>query len=81
MMNGETARHVKVDLTFLEDGDYNATFIRDKKGDSSMVSLIRKRETFGPRPGVIIDEAIANNRDGLVVELTAGGGFVALMSK
>jgi hypothetical protein len=46
-----------------------------------MVSLIRKRETFGPRPGVIIDEAIANNRDGLVVELTAGGGFVALMSK
>ena len=81
VMNGETARHIKIDLTFLADGDHNTTLVRDDRGESAMVSLVRKRETFGPKPGVIIEQTIANNRDALVVELLAGGGFVALFTR
>lgn len=81
VMNGETARHIKIDLTFLPEGDHSATFVRDEKGESAMVSLVRKRETFGPKPGVIIEQTTANNKDALVVELVAGGGFVALITK
>lgn len=81
VMNGPTARHIQIDLTFLDDGDYKATFVRDEKGDATMVSQVRSRQTFGPKPGVIIDNSTVRNNDSLYIELVAGGGFVALFSK
>ncbi len=59
----------------------HAMLVRDEKGNAATVSLVRKRETFGPRPGVIVDTTTVKNNDSFFVELVAGGGFVALLSK
>ncbi|MFC1539384.1 glycoside hydrolase family 97 N-terminal domain-containing protein [Candidatus Latescibacterota bacterium] len=81
IMNGLNAKISRIDLTFLGEGDYNATFVRDQTGDSSTIYLLRSRKTFGPKPGVEIDNATVNNQESLFVELTSGGGFVAVLSK
>jgi alpha-glucosidase len=82
LMNGSAARGVTIELsTFLQEGEYQAVLVRDEKGSSATVSLVRKRESFGPRPGVIVDTTTVKNNDSFFVELLAGGGFVALISK
>ncbi len=82
VMNGPTAKGITIDLsTFLKEGDYKAMLVRDEKGGAAAVSLVRKRETFGPKPGVIVDTTTVKNNDSFFVELIAGGGFVALLSK
>ena len=81
VMNGLNAKIVRIDLTFLGEGDYSVTFVRDQKGDSAPVYLLRSRKTFGSKPGVEIDQAIVNNGEYLFVDLTPGGGFAAVFSK
>jgi len=81
VMNGPQARFAKIDLSFLGDGDYKAMLLRDEKGNSTSVSLVRKRQTFGPKPGVIIDNTTVKNNESLFIELVAGGGFVAVFSQ
>ena len=81
IMNGEEARIVKLDLSFLQDGDHTVTLIRDERPASAMASLIRKRESFGAQQGVIIDSTSVKNNDAFVVELFPGGGFVAMFEK
>ena len=81
VMNGETARFIKLDLSFLQDGDYSVTLIRDKKSTSAMASLVRKRQSFGAQKGVLMESTSARNNDAFVLELIPGGGFVAMFEK
>jgi alpha-glucosidase len=82
IMNGETARHVNIEFIFWGEGDYNATFVRDQKEDSAPVTLTRRRQRFGSKAGVEIDTTTVNKSrgEGLLIELLAGGGFVALFT-
>ena len=81
VMNGETARSISFDLSFLGEGEYKAMMFQDKKSDAAMVSLVRGRKTFGGQKGVNVIEATATKKESLFVELVPGGGFVALFSK
>jgi alpha-glucosidase len=82
VMNGPTAKGITIDLSsFLKEGEYKTMLVRDEKGNATTVSLVRKRETFGPKPGVIVDTTTVKSNDSFFVELLAGGGFVALLSK
>lgn len=81
VMNGEVAKQITIDLSFLGDGDYHAMMIQDKRPEMAMVSLIRSRKTFGGQEGVNIINATATNRESLFIELIPGGGFVAVFSK
>jgi alpha-glucosidase len=82
VMNGPMAKGITIDLSsFLKEGEYKAMLVRDEKGNATTVSLARKRETFGPKPGVIVDTTTVKNNDSFFVELVAGGGFVAMLSK
>ena len=81
VMNGEAGKTITIDLSFLGEGDYNAMLIHDKKPDMAMVSLLRSRKTFGSQEGVNIAHAKVTSRESLMLELIAGGGFVAVISK
>lgn len=81
VMNGESAKTISIDLSFLGEGDYKAMMIHDKKPDMAMVALVRGRKTFGIQKGVNVINATASNRESLLVELLSGGGFVAVLSK
>jgi alpha-glucosidase len=83
VMNGAEAKGIMIDLTFLEEKehDYKVVMVRDEKGDSALASLVRKRESFGSKPGVQIDSTMAQNNDAFFIELIPGGGFVARFSK
>lgn len=81
VMNGEAGKNINIDLSFLGEGEYNAMMIQDKKPELAMVSLLRSRKTFGGQKGVNIIHATATNRESLLIELIAGGGFVAVFSK
>ncbi|MGH7492303.1 MAG: glycoside hydrolase family 97 N-terminal domain-containing protein [bacterium] len=80
VMNGPTAKGMTFDLSFLGTGEYQAMLVRDEKGEAATVSLVRKRQTFGPKAGVIVDITTVQSNDSFFVELIAGGGFVALLS-
>lgn len=80
-MNGSTAKQIQVDLNFLDEGDYTATFVRDKMGDSASVALIRSRKIIGSKPGVEIDQTAVRNNESLYIDLIPGGGFMAVFSK
>jgi alpha-glucosidase len=81
VMNGESEKSVHIDLSFLGEGEYNAMMVQDKKPEMAMVSLVRSRKTFGGQKGVNIIKATATNKESLLVQLVAGGGFVAVFSK
>ncbi|HEX9655036.1 MAG TPA: glycoside hydrolase family 97 catalytic domain-containing protein, partial [bacterium] len=83
VMNGPDARGVTVDLSFLEEKehDYHAVMVRDEKGDSALVSVLRKRESFGSKNSVLVDSTTIQNNDSFFVELIGAGGFVAVFSK
>jgi alpha-glucosidase len=80
ILNGTTERHVSIDLDFLGEGDYKATFVRDQKQDATTVTMTRTRRRFGPMAGVVIDKTIVNKNRGeaMLIELLSGGGFVAI---
>jgi alpha-glucosidase len=82
-LNGPAGKLVSVDLDFLEEGDYKATFVRDQKQGAATVTMMRTRRRFGPMAGVEIDTTTVNkNRgEGMLIELLPAGGFVALFEK
>lgn len=66
ILNGPTARRIKIPLSFLGRGDYRAMMVRDHKDDSAAVQ---------------IDNTTARRGDSLEIELSNGGGFIARFSK
>jgi alpha-glucosidase len=62
VVNGPSARDVRIPLAFLGPDDYDALLLRDRKGDPAAVR---------------VEEAAARRGDSLAVELSDGGGFVA----
>jgi alpha-glucosidase len=66
VLNGPAARTLKVPLTFLGAGEYQALVIRDRLDD----------------PAAIVRESITSRReDVLSIELRAGGGAIARFAK
>ena len=61
VMNGETARTVRIPLAFLGGGKYQATLARDRQEDASSLRLERNA---------------LSRKDSPTIELRAGGGFV-----
>lgn len=66
IMNGPTARTVRIPLTFLGDGQYRALLVRDQPDEAAAVKL---------------DNSVVGRNDELTIELRAGGGFVARFSR
>ncbi len=63
IMNGATAKTIKVPLSFLGGGEYRATLARDRKDEPAAVS---------------IEHISASRNDSLTIELRAGGGFIGM---
>jgi alpha-glucosidase len=62
IMNGETARSIRLELSFLGRGTYQAMLVRDQQDDPAAVK---------------IESAGASRKDVLPIEMRVGGGFVA----
>jgi alpha-glucosidase len=62
VVNGPTAKQLKIPLSFLADGQYNAMLVRDDK---------EKTDT------VVIENRKTSRSDSLDTELLSGGGFIA----
>jgi alpha-glucosidase len=65
IMNGSTAKTVKIPLTFLGKGKYQAMLVRDQPDEAAAVK---------------IENATLSRSDALTIEMRAGGGFVAEFS-
>jgi alpha-glucosidase len=61
IMNGATAKTLKVPLAFLGNGKHQAMLVRDQPGEAAAVK---------------IENAAFSRNDSLTIELRAGGGFV-----
>jgi alpha-glucosidase len=66
IMNGSTARNIKLPLTFLGRNQYQAMLVRDRQDEAAAVE---------------IENTIVNRKDSLTIALRAGGGFIARFSK
>ena len=66
VMCGPQARTIRVPLSFLSDGRYNASLVRDNKDKAASVVLSHKT---------------VNPSDILTIEMPNGGGFVGRFSK
>jgi len=66
VMNGGPARTIRVPLSFLGDGPYRGSLVRDNKEDSGVVVLEEKRVQRG---------------DVLLIETIDGGGFIGRFTK
>jgi alpha-glucosidase len=66
IMNGPTARTIKISLSFLGSGRFQSMLVRDRIEDAAAVN---------------IEHTTVSSRDVLDIELRAGGGFVARFSK
>jgi alpha-glucosidase len=66
VMNGPTAKTIKIPLAFLGAGKYQVTLARDQQDDAAAVK---------------IENAAVGRGDSLTVELRAGGGFIARFAK
>ena len=66
VMNAGPARNLRVPLSFLREGPYNATLVRDhrKKADA-----------------VVLQDMTLRRSDTLVLDMADGGGFIARFSK
>jgi alpha-glucosidase len=62
VLNGSTPKNIKVPLSFLGRGKYNAMLVRDKMDDAAA----ERTET-----------ATLGSTDSLSIEMRPGGGFVA----
>jgi alpha-glucosidase len=62
IMNDPNARSIKVSLSFLGVGDYQAIMVGDKKGDPAALS---------------IENAVLRRSNVLTIDLAKGGGFIA----
>jgi len=66
VMCGPQAKTMRVPLTFLGDGSYKTTLVRDDPADDATVR---------------VENATHQKGDTLTLELRAGGGFVAQFTK
>jgi alpha-glucosidase len=66
IMNGETEKTVRLPLSFLNKGKYGAMIVRDQKDDPAAVR---------------IENSNLSHRDQLMIDMRAGGGFVARFSE
>ena len=66
IMNGATAKTLKVPLTFLGGGKQQALLVRDQANEAAAVK---------------VEKATVSRSDALTLELRAGGGFVARFVK
>jgi len=66
IMNGSTARTIKIPLAFLGGGKYQVTLARDQKDEAAAVT---------------IENISVGRNDSLTVEMRAGGGFIARFAK
>ena len=66
VMCGPKARTIQVPLSFLGEGQYNATLVCDDKENDAAVVMKKKTARHG---------------DTLTIEMTSGGGFVGRFSK
>jgi len=82
-MNGNDARTISIDLSFLGRSPYEVTLVRDKVPAETLVSFNRKRLSFGSKSGVLVNTVPASqiNDNKLIVELLPAGGFVAVFNK
>jgi alpha-glucosidase len=65
-LNGPTPRTLKVTLSFLADGPYQAVLIRDQQDKPDAVQ---------------IENTIAKRGDVLTIDMPHGGGFIGRFSK
>jgi alpha-glucosidase len=66
VMNGSTAKTIKIPLSFLGSGKYQAMMARDQQDEAAAVK---------------IENATTSRADTLTVELRAGGGFIGRFIK
>ena len=66
IMCGPEARTIRVPLSFLGDGQYAASMVRDDKEDDA---------------AVVLEKGTAQRGDTLMIEMVNGGGFIARFSK
>jgi alpha-glucosidase len=66
VMNGSAAKTIKIPLSFLGAGKYQAILARDQQDEAAAVK---------------IENATASRGDSLTIELRAGGGFIARFAK
>ena len=66
IMNGPSARTIKVALSFLGSGQHQGMLVRDRSEDAAAVK---------------VEQTSISARDVLTVELRSGGGFIARFSK
>jgi len=66
IVNGPTAKDIKIPLSFLGPGEYQAIFVRDRKDHSGAVQL---------------ENTAAKRKDTITIELRAGGGFIGRFSR
>jgi alpha-glucosidase len=65
-MNGPTARKVALPLSFLGNGDYNTSLVRDNQDGTAAETVL---------------DAPLRSSNTLTIDLHSGGGFVARFSK
>ncbi len=63
---GPQAKTIRVPLSFLEDGKYDASLVRDDKDNAA---------------AVVVENSTARRGDTLTIEMTSGGGFIGRFSK
>jgi len=66
VMHAGPAEKIQVPLSFLDDGPYRATYVRDDLDNDAAVNL---------------DNATARQGDTLTIDLHSGGGFVGRFTK
>jgi alpha-glucosidase len=66
VLNGPTARTLRVPMSFLGGAPYEALVVRDRPGDAAAVT---------------VENATAGRGDALAVELSAGGGYIARFAR
>lgn len=66
IMCGPEARTIRMPLSFLSDGRYNASLVRDNKENDA---------------AVVLEERTVRGDDTLIVEMINGGGFVGRFTK
>jgi alpha-glucosidase len=66
VMCGPQAKTIEVPLSFLADGTYKASLVRDNKADAA---------------AVVMENKIVRQKDTLTIEMINGGGFVGRFSR
>lgn len=66
IMNGLSARTIKIPLTFLGNGKYQAMLARDRQDDAAALTIEKK---------------VLSRKDSETIELRSGGGFIGRFSK